>query len=526
MKKGLALSAVVICSLASLYASGWDNPPLSEHRVGRLELPSAPAEIDSFGTYVFAFHGLTLFSYDKSNSCFVYTQDGSLFWSGTLNRNQSMVLDCPDSGLYWVSASKGITVLNGNGLLPSSLGSWFAIDPYNNPLSTKLLSMGPGTKITIYDERCVVVFSYEDSTHFKLSIPGDTVIWEQDLDSANFYVWETEGKFTKTVMVEASNPVSLMTGAATAGRWVPSFNGTFTGMDFMTYVHYEDGYQDIQVIPWLDSTNVRITEIGNPSNVIWETFCEKKGVIKGTPVNKDWKGPRSLFIHSDKDISVSEASWASIDSGSYFYSAVAVDRGGALLGKEFYLPLIRSDEYPCRLHVVSFKDDNTIKVTRISDEGAEDTVIWQGALDRGEYYEYTCPQIFEGGPKRAIYHVETSDTAVSMGSFQALIDGAAFFPMLHWEKPGGAPETPNPVTHLPSSEMEMASSIGSEIVLRYSNCPDGFHASVYDASGQKVDEIRMSKTQGIIQWGAGHGPGVYFIKMNSDQHPRKVIVVK
>lgn len=80
---------------------------------------------------------------------------------------------------------------------------------------------------------------------------------------------------------------------------------------------------------------------------------------------------------------------------------------------------------------------------------------------------------------------------------------------------------PPPVTHL-----EVASPIGSEITLRYSNCPQGFRASVYDASGRKVDEIQSQGESGIITWGQGKNPGVYFIKTNSpNTHAAKVVLL-
>ena len=153
MKKGLAFSVIVICSLVNLNALDWDYPLPSEHRVGRLEKPCAPVEIDSFGTYVYAASAMMIFSYESNNLCKVYDNTGSLVWSKTFSKDNYAVIDCPDSGLYWVSASKGISILNGNPFFPSGMGSWFAVNQYNSPLSTKLLSMGPGVKTSQLDEQ-------------------------------------------------------------------------------------------------------------------------------------------------------------------------------------------------------------------------------------------------------------------------------------------------------------------------------------------------------------------------------------
>lgn len=97
----------------------------------------------------------------------------------------------------------------------------------------------------------------------------------------------------------------------------------------------------------------------------------------------------------------------------------------------------------------------------------------------------------------------------------------------------GISEPVTPVTHQPSSpsspssEIEIASSIGSEVALRYSNCPKGFHASVYDAGGRRVDEIKSAAASGTIRWGRGREPGCYFIvAQGGNTRPAKVVIVR
>jgi hypothetical protein len=51
------------------------------------------------------------------------------------------------------------------------------------------------------------------------------------------------------------------------------------------------------------------------------------------------------------------------------------------------------------------------------------------------------------------------------------------------------------------------------MVLRFSDCPSGLKASVLNALGQVVVEINTSETSGVICWGGGHEPGVYFIQV-------------
>ncbi|MBA7674312.1 hypothetical protein ES703_82522 [subsurface metagenome] len=50
-------------------------------------------------------------------------------------------------------------------------------------------------------------------------------------------------------------------------------------------------------------------------------------------------------------------------------------------------------------------------------------------------------------------------------------------------------------------------SIGSQIVLRYSDRPQGFHAAIFNASGQKVDELHSDLQASTITWGRGDEPG-------------------
>jgi len=78
------------------------------------------------------------------------------------------------------------------------------------------------------------------------------------------------------------------------------------------------------------------------------------------------------------------------------------------------------------------------------------------------------------------------------------------------------------------ADWQVLSPIGHSIVLRYEDRPQGFSASVFDASGRKVDEIHASQASGTIIWGDTQTPGVYFIRSSSDNTmtTRKVILVK
>lgn len=81
----------------------------------------------------------------------------------------------------------------------------------------------------------------------------------------------------------------------------------------------------------------------------------------------------------------------------------------------------------------------------------------------------------------------------------------------------------------PGGNWGIVTSVGLQIVLRYENHPDGFQASIYDASGRKVDELHTGESSGIITWGEGYGSGVYFIRTvngSTGQAISRVVIVK
>jgi len=67
-----------------------------------------------------------------------------------------------------------------------------------------------------------------------------------------------------------------------------------------------------------------------------------------------------------------------------------------------------------------------------------------------------------------------------------------------------------PVIHL--SNWQITASIGRQITMRYTDHPQGFHASVFNAAGQKVGEMHSASPSGTITWGEGRSRGVYFIQ--------------
>lgn len=79
-----------------------------------------------------------------------------------------------------------------------------------------------------------------------------------------------------------------------------------------------------------------------------------------------------------------------------------------------------------------------------------------------------------------------------------------------------------------SPHWEIVTSCGHEIVLRYSNFPDGLQGCIFDAAGRKVDELESVNASGTITWGDTAPTGVYFIRISlgSESAVRKVILIR
>jgi hypothetical protein len=84
-----------------------------------------------------------------------------------------------------------------------------------------------------------------------------------------------------------------------------------------------------------------------------------------------------------------------------------------------------------------------------------------------------------------------------------------------------------PVTQ-ETSNWKLISSIGQQVILKYSDCPQGFHAQVFDATGRRIDELHSTEQSGTIIWPVTHqSPGVYFIKQAGQTEPlAKVVLIR
>ncbi|MBD3287017.1 hypothetical protein GF359_10230 [candidate division WOR-3 bacterium] len=73
--------------------------------------------------------------------------------------------------------------------------------------------------------------------------------------------------------------------------------------------------------------------------------------------------------------------------------------------------------------------------------------------------------------------------------------------------------------------LQYVSKIDREIIIKYRDMPRGFSASVFDASGRRIDEILNSQASGKVAWGDGFSPGVYFMWVSTPHGVQRSKVV-
>ncbi|MBD3284705.1 hypothetical protein GF359_00035, partial [candidate division WOR-3 bacterium] len=335
-------------------------------------VPISLSAQESFLSYVYAYNDIVVFSHQNSSDYQMEKTDGTPVWSNTLDENEYELITDLEPGVYKVACPNEFSVVSGDpwGM---GLGTWCAVDQFNRPASTKLLSVGPKYLEASgnYAEGVIGIFAYQSGTHATLTdIDADTSIWEGDLDEGEYYLYchdDPDSPAGFPYSVEASNPVSAMTLNGMGGMYVPAFNGTFTGKDFMTYSPYcyqnGDVTKNIAVLPWEDNTRVVIVDLDNPSDTIWDYVCPEAGIIEGTDIalpGRDDRHGRGLKAHSDKDICFMHVPYATYGNNLIgFYIMAGMNRDGSGIGTEFHLPLgcSGSSGYESRLHVIAYMDD-------------------------------------------------------------------------------------------------------------------------------------------------------------------------
>lgn len=109
------------------------------------------------------------------------------------------------------------------------------------------------------------------------------------------------------------------------------------------------------------------------------------------------------------------------------------------------------------------------------------------------------------------------------GRDEILVTGNFRTSVLSWGEVG----VQEPSVIKPTPQWSILSPVGKTVTIRYANFPGGFHVSIFDASGRKVEEVRSCGSQGTFTWGLKHPPGVYFIVSGRNEATsRKVVLVR
>ncbi|MEA3312575.1 MAG: hypothetical protein U9Q76_10200, partial [candidate division WOR-3 bacterium] len=340
-----------------------------------------PAEEDTFGTYIYTFGDIVIFSYGDSARAEITDQSGNVIWSGNLNADEYAYRRTGE-GIYQVRCNKEFSVLIGDPLSQIVQG-WHAVDQHSRPLSNKFLTVMQGSWVSgahAGRER-FCVFAYHDNTDVTVkNLDDGTIIWTGTLDSLQRWEKRRSVQVGLPVSVEATKEVSVLS-YGDCGYYAPAFNGTFTGRDFITFCGDLGGTnmipwaQALKVVPWEDNTNVVVTDLDNPADTLWKFFVAKKGNIQ----SKTFVG-RFLKVHADRDISCAMIPGTAV---CYYHLVRAIDRNGLGIGTEFYIPALG----PCsdsrvdgKIDLFAFYDDTEVRIFKMPDEIHP---VWSGTLDKG-----------------------------------------------------------------------------------------------------------------------------------------------
>ncbi len=392
---------------------------------------------------------------------------------------------------------------------------------------------------------------------------GSTDIWLLRIDSLGDTLW------TKTYGREKSEIVSWM-GPTEDGGWIiaaesKSFVSYYFGIWLLktdslgdtlwTTLYYTDGvnetsgyvgsaffdsgYVAIGGINYPDSNKIVFLKIDEKGKIEW--VKEHDGAYSCANATRDslylvvsnnnvmlfaelageifeWKHESAWNVQwieqaQDKGSYVMAGTWPDVFEGPVFW----ISKGSIGFGEQGYFKQTKNGGWSYRINLTSdggyISTGDPWAIVKSVDNDSLDTVWTKKYLGKYTCYGKDVLQTKDGGyivvgeKDRDVWLFKTDSNCDTLGVSE--------------------PSSSSPATHQPSSEIEIASSIGSEIVIYYSNCPDGFSASVYDAGGRRVDEIVTSSSSGQIEWGARFPEGVYFIKTNgSKSQTAKIVLIR
>ncbi len=157
------------------------------------------------------------------------------------------------------------------------------------------------------------------------------------------------------------------------------------------------------------------------------------------------------------------------------------------------------------------------KLIKLDPDG---NVLWEKIR---EFHIYSVRQTTDGG------YILTGAGGYSdgyheyhYGIFLCKTDSTGYAPKL-----SGIAEPATPPVPVTQPDWQIVNSVGSRIVLRYTNRPQGFTAFIFDITGKKVGEIHTPLPSGTLTWGDTAPEGVYFIRsMGESAITKKAVIIK
>lgn len=336
---------------------------------------------DSFETTVYTFGDLVVFSYFNDTHVKIYDQFGAL------NDEQTLVADTifnvsHGSGIYRIVANKSFTILVGDAI-NNYVNGYFAVDEAGKGVSLKLNTWMMRQFNASQDE--FVIFGYEDNTGFTVkNLKTNDIIYAGTIDKGKYFSFRQAGLlstiYSTALQVNGTKPISALS-YTDQDYYVPSANGSFTGIEFYGYSAYEGGWTNSMTITsYADNNFFTIKNIDDGSVIDTATLMRGQVYTKGIYAPTYWavtsQGPLTTA-------NIPYAGW----SGSYYYMTRAIDETGAGAGKLFFVPTIASN-----IHVFSFDNQNTVKITRLGLNTEypypSATEIYNDTLNYGEVYNF------------------------------------------------------------------------------------------------------------------------------------------
>lgn len=337
---------------------------------------------DSFETTVYTFGDLVVFSYFNDTHVKIYNQSGTLSYEQTLAADTIYNIN-PGGGIYRIVANKSFTILIGDAIT-NYVNGYFAVDEAGKGVSLKLNTWMMRQFYSSQDE--FVIFAYEDNTGFTVkNLQTKDIIYAGTLDKGKYFSFRQAGLlssiYSTALQVNGTKPISALS-YTDQDYYVPSANGTFTGIEFYGYSAYEGSWSNsITITSYADNNFVTIKNIDDGSVIDTVTL------MRGQVYTKGIYAPTYWAVSSQGPVTTANIPYAGW-SGSYYYMTRAIDETGTGAGKLFFVPTIASN-----IHVFSFENSNNVKITRLGLNTeypyASATEIYNATLNYGEVYNFS-----------------------------------------------------------------------------------------------------------------------------------------